>query len=93
MNEWELTTEEIEQARDYGEYEYEDDTLEVGLFVDDFTDQAGTEHATFGEPKHLMALAASLNANPDMRASRTKFQRRFYGDAPMLGMVNNGVPK
>lgn len=66
---------------------------EVGLFVDDFTDQAGTEHATFGEPKHLMALAASLNANPDMRASRTKFQRRFYGDAPMLGMVNNGVPK
>ena len=35
MNEWELTTDEIEQARDYGEYEYEDDTPGVGQFIEE----------------------------------------------------------
>ena len=35
MNEWELTDEEIEQARDYGEYEYEDDTPGVGQFIEE----------------------------------------------------------
>ena len=31
---------------------------------------------------------ADLNANPEMRHARTAFQKRFYGDVTMFGMVN-----
>jgi hypothetical protein len=57
MNEWELTTEEIEQARDYGEYEYEDDTPEVGQFIEEEVLAGNRAVATAAQKKLVEWLA------------------------------------
>ena len=62
---------------------------ETGRHIDDFADKDGHEYAAFShDPRPLMKLAANLNANPEMRHARTAFQKRFYSDVTMFGMVN-----